>query len=76
MLTYGELEAQANRLARRLIDVGVGPEKRVALLIGRSITFVVAVLAVGKSGGAYLPVDPVYPARRVAFMLSDANPQR
>jgi amino acid adenylation domain-containing protein len=74
MLTYGELEAQANQLARRLIDLGVGPERRVALLMDRSIAFVVAVLAVGKSGGAYLPVDPTHPARRTAFMLSDANP--
>lgn len=74
MLTYGELEAQANRLARRLIDLGVGPERRVALLMDRSIALVVAVLAVGKSGGAYLPVDPLHPARRVAFMLSEANP--
>ena len=58
----GELNARANRLARLLIERGVGPESIVALALPRSADLVVAVLAVVKAGGAYLPVDPEYPA--------------
>ncbi|MFI0967599.1 non-ribosomal peptide synthase/polyketide synthase [Streptomyces sp. NPDC021080] len=73
-LTYGELNARANRLAHALIDRGVGPEQRVALVLPRSAEQVVAVLAVLKAGGAYLPVDPQYPAARIAYLLQDARP--
>lgn len=73
-LTYAELEALANQLARRLVDLGVGPERPVALLMERSVALIVAVLAVSKSGGAYLPIDPSYPAQRVGYMLRDAEP--
>ncbi|KAA2254443.1 amino acid adenylation domain-containing protein [Solihabitans fulvus] len=73
-LTYGELNERANRLAHLLIERGVGPERLVALALPRSVDLVVAVLAVTKAGGAYLPIDPSYPADRVAFMLADAAP--
>ncbi|PJM91998.1 non-ribosomal peptide synthetase [Streptomyces sp. CB01373] len=73
-LTYGELNTRANRLAHALIDRGVGPEQRVALALPRSAEQVVAVLAVLKAGGAYLPVDPQYPAARIAYLLQDARP--
>ncbi|KOV64617.1 non-ribosomal peptide synthetase, partial [Streptomyces sp. MMG1121] len=73
-LTYSELNARANRLAHALIDRGVGPEQRVALALPRSAEQVVAVLAVLKAGGAYLPVDPQYPAARIAYLLGDARP--
>ncbi|MEV7024640.1 amino acid adenylation domain-containing protein, partial [Kitasatospora sp. NPDC093558] len=73
-LTYGELNARANRLAHALIDRGVGPEQLVALALPRSAELVVAVLAVLKTGGAYVPVDPAYPAARIAYLLQDARP--
>ncbi|MGK4578986.1 non-ribosomal peptide synthase/polyketide synthase [Kitasatospora sp. HPMI-4] len=73
-LTYRELNASANRFAHALIERGVGPERVVALVLPRSVEFVVAVLAVLKAGAAYLPVDPGYPAERIAFMLDDARP--
>ncbi|MFJ3310951.1 non-ribosomal peptide synthase/polyketide synthase, partial [Streptomyces sp. NPDC086549] len=74
-LTYGELNTRANRLAHALISRGVGPEDLVALALPRSADLVVAVLAVLKAGAAYLPLDPDYPAARLAFMLSDARPR-
>ena len=70
-LTYGELEVRANRLARYLRGRGVGPESVVGLCVERGVDLVVSVLAVWKSGGAYLPLDPEYPADRLAFMLAD-----
>ncbi|MEU0179538.1 amino acid adenylation domain-containing protein, partial [Streptomyces massasporeus] len=73
-LTYGELNARANRLARRLIAEGAGPETFVALAVPRSADMIVALLAVLKSGAAYLPVDPGYPADRIAYMFDDARP--
>ncbi|MGH3429166.1 MAG: condensation domain-containing protein, partial [Mycobacteriales bacterium] len=72
--TYAELNAAANRLAYALIARGVGPERIVALAIPRSVELVVALLAVLKAGGAYLPVDPGYPPERVGFMLEHARP--
>jgi amino acid adenylation domain-containing protein len=72
-LTYGELNARANRLARRLRALGVGPEVLVGLCATRSIDLVAALLAVLKAGGAYVPLDPAYPPGRLAFMLEDAN---
>ncbi|WP_261340688.1 non-ribosomal peptide synthase/polyketide synthase [Amycolatopsis orientalis] len=73
-LSYAELNARANRLARWLVEQGVGAESVVAVSLPRSIDLVVALYAVHKAGGAYLPVDSDYPADRIAFMLEDASP--
>ncbi|MFE1257521.1 amino acid adenylation domain-containing protein [Streptomyces fungicidicus] len=73
-LTYAELDARVNRLARLLIRRGVGPEARVAVCMERSADLLVALLAVLRTGAAYLPVDPGHPAERVAFMLDEARP--
>jgi amino acid adenylation domain-containing protein len=71
-ISYGALNAEANRLAQRLQAVGIGPERLVAICLERSIEMIVAVLAVQKSGGAYLPLDPDYPEERLTFMLRDS----
>ncbi|WP_243867084.1 non-ribosomal peptide synthetase [Actinophytocola oryzae] len=73
-LTYAELDALSNRLARQLAGRGAGPERVVALVLPRSVELVVAILAVLRTGAAYLPVDPDYPADRIDFMLADASP--
>ncbi|WP_411107400.1 amino acid adenylation domain-containing protein, partial [Streptomyces sp. cmx-4-9] len=73
-LSYAELNARANQVARFLIDRGVGPEGLVALSLPRSPDWVAAVLGIWKAGAAYLPVDPQYPADRVAYMLEDSAP--
>ncbi|MCL2536224.1 MAG: amino acid adenylation domain-containing protein, partial [Nocardiaceae bacterium] len=72
-LTYGELDDRSNRLARMLIGQGVGPESFVALALARSIESVCAVWAVAKAGAAFLPVDPTYPAERIAHMITDSG---
>ncbi|MCX4092842.1 non-ribosomal peptide synthetase [Nocardia sp. alder85J] len=72
-MTYAEADAYSNRLARKLIAAGVGPGDRVALGLARSLHSVLAVLAVAKAGGAFVPVDPNYPADRVRHMLGDAG---
>jgi amino acid adenylation domain-containing protein/non-ribosomal peptide synthase protein (TIGR01720 family) len=72
-LTYGELNARANRLARRLRALGVGPESRVGLCAERSLELVAGVLAIVKAGAAYVPLDPAYPADRLAYMAEDAG---
>ncbi|MFL6197929.1 MAG: amino acid adenylation domain-containing protein [Thermoanaerobaculia bacterium] len=73
-LTYAELNGQANRLARRLRALGVGPEVLVAIFMERSPAMVASVLAILKAGGGYLPLDPSYPRQRLHFMLEDARP--
>ncbi len=72
--TYRELDEAANRLAHLLIDRGVGPGQRVALLLPRSVEAIVAIFAVLKTGAAYVPIDPAVPAARVEFVLDDAAP--
>ncbi|MGW3678932.1 non-ribosomal peptide synthase/polyketide synthase [Streptomyces prasinus] len=73
-LTYRRLDERANRLARLLIEAGAGPERFVALALPRTADLIVALLAVLKSGAAYLPLDPGHPAERVAFLLDDVRP--
>ncbi|UQU63541.1 amino acid adenylation domain-containing protein [Couchioplanes caeruleus] len=73
-LTYAELEARANRLAHELIARGVRPESRVAVSLPRSEDLIVALLAVVKAGGCYVPVDAAAPAARQRYILDDARP--
>jgi len=72
-LTYAELGARSNRLARLLRSLEVGPNIPVGVCLERGLDLVVAVLAVLKAGGAYLPLDPNYPAERLAYMLEDSS---
>jgi amino acid adenylation domain-containing protein/non-ribosomal peptide synthase protein (TIGR01720 family) len=72
-LTYAEVNAHANRIARRLTEYGVKPETLVGLCLDRTNEIVIAILAILKSGGAYLPIDLAYPPDRLAFMLEDAQ---
>ncbi|WP_338835114.1 amino acid adenylation domain-containing protein [Bradyrhizobium septentrionale] len=73
-LSYGELNARANRLAHHLIAFGVKPDLPVAICLERSPAMVVGVLAILKAGGAYLPLDPAYPSARLRQVLEDAAP--
>ncbi|SEK17441.1 AMP-binding protein, partial [Variovorax sp. OK202] len=72
-LSYGELNARANRLAHRLIALGVKPESKVGIVAERSVEMVVGILAILKAGGAYVPLDPEYPADRLAYMVEDSG---
>jgi len=74
-LSYAELDERAGRLARLLAERGAGPERFVGLLLPRSVDLVVALLAVVRSGAAYVPVDPGYPADRIAYVLTDTAPE-
>ena len=73
-MTYRELDAAANRLAHLLTDHGAGPGHHVALLMSRSAQAIMAILAVLKTGAAYLPIDPALPDPRIDFILDDAAP--
>ncbi|BEK92864.1 non-ribosomal peptide synthase/polyketide synthase [Nocardia seriolae] len=73
-LTYAQLDRRANTVARSLIEAGAGPESLVAVMLPRSAELVVALLAVIKTGAGYVPIDPSYPADRIAYVLSDAKP--
>ena len=72
-LTYGELNTKANRVAHYLHALGIGPERVVGICVARSLDMIVGQLGVLKSGGVYLPLDPVLPVDRLRFMLSDAH---
>ncbi|MBX8513358.1 amino acid adenylation domain-containing protein [Pseudomonas cichorii] len=74
-LSYAELNAEANRLAHYLLATGIQPDDRVALAVERSPRLIVALLAILKAGAAYVPLDPAYPAERLAYMLSDSAPR-
>jgi amino acid adenylation domain-containing protein len=70
-VTYGELDASADRLADRLRRLGVGPDVLVGLCVDRSVEMITGILGILKAGGAYVPIDPEYPAKRIRFLLED-----
>ena len=72
-LSYGELDKRANQLAHRLVELGVGPEVPVGVMVPRGMEMVVALLGVIKAGGAYVPMDPDYPPDRLALMMEDSE---
>ncbi len=72
-ITYAEVNQRANRLAHYLIKIGVGAEKRVAILLDRTPDTIITILAILKAGGAYVPIDPAYPAERITYMLDDVQ---
>ncbi len=72
-LTYAELDRRSNQLARRLAQLGVGPDVLVGLCVERSVELMVGLLAIHKAGGAYVPLDPTYPPDRIAYMIEDAK---
>ncbi|HHM5807192.1 TPA: non-ribosomal peptide synthase/polyketide synthase [Pseudomonas aeruginosa] len=72
-LDYGELNLRANRLAHRLIELGVGPDVLVGLAAERSLEMIVGLLAILKAGGAYVPLDPRYPSDRLGYMIEDSG---
>ena len=73
MTSYGELEAMADRIARRLRSLGAGPETLVGVCLRRSPSLVAALLGVLKAGSAYLPLDPTYPKDRLAYLIEDSR---
>jgi len=72
-LTYRELNERANRLARHLQKLGVGPDSLVGICLNRSLEMIVGVLGTLKAGGAYVPLDPAYPEKRLSAMLEDVD---
>ncbi|MGA9771717.1 MAG: amino acid adenylation domain-containing protein [Blastocatellia bacterium] len=74
-VTYRELNARSNQLAHHLLSIGITEEVVVGVCLGRSVDMIVAILAVVKAGGAYMPLDPTYPVNRISFMLEDADVQ-
>ncbi|MCU7645701.1 non-ribosomal peptide synthetase [Pseudomonas piscis] len=73
-LSYRQLNQQANQLAGHLLQLGVGPDQRVAICVERSVDMVLGLLAILKAGGAYVPIDPAYPQERIDYMLQDSAP--
>ena len=73
-LSYGELNARANRLAHYLRELGVKPDARVAICVERGFEMIVGMLAILKAGGGYVPLDPAYPDERLQYMLEDSAP--
>ncbi|AEQ96691.1 non-ribosomal peptide synthetase [Xanthomonas oryzae] len=74
-LHYSELNARANQLAHRLLQLGIGPDERVAICVQRSAQLIIGLLAILKAGAAYVPLDPTYPAERLAYLLHDSAPR-
>jgi amino acid adenylation domain-containing protein/FkbH-like protein/thioester reductase-like protein len=74
-LTFAQLNAEANQLARHLLGKGVGPDQLVALCAERSVEMVIGMLGILKAGGAYLPIDPDHPRERIAVIIDDAKPR-
>lgn len=74
ILSYSDLNCQANRVAHYLLALGVCPDERVAICVERGLDMIVGLLGILKAGGAYVPLDPDYPAERLAYMLSDSAP--
>ena len=72
-VTYAELNERANQLAHRLIKLGVRPESRVGICVGRSVDMIIGLLAILKSGGAYVPLDPDFPPQRLSLMIADSG---
>lgn len=73
VLTYAQLNKRANRLANHLRQLGIGPEQLVGVYLERSLDMMVALLGVLKSGGAYVPMDPIYPPQRIQYMIEDSQ---
>ncbi|MCO8162806.1 non-ribosomal peptide synthase/polyketide synthase [Pseudomonas sp. 21LCFQ010] len=72
-MTYSQLNAQANRLAHRLLDYGVRPDQCVGIALERGLEMIIGLLAILKAGGAYVPLDPQYPADRLTHMIEDSG---
>ncbi|MDD2032810.1 amino acid adenylation domain-containing protein [Pseudomonas sp. 39167] len=72
-MSYAELNRQANQLAHRLIEQGVGPDVLVGIAVERTPQMIIGLLAILKAGGAYVPLDPAYPADRLAYMIADSG---
>ncbi|NRD47314.1 non-ribosomal peptide synthetase/type I polyketide synthase, partial [Corallococcus exiguus] len=72
-LTYRQLDARANQLARFLLTLGLGPEPRIGVCLHRNVDLVVGLLGILKAGGCYVPLDPSYPTQRLAFLLGDSD---
>ncbi|KPA93992.1 amino acid adenylation enzyme/thioester reductase family protein, partial [Pseudomonas asplenii] len=73
-LSYGELNARANQVAHQLLALGVRPDDRVAICVERGLEMMVGLLGILKSGAGYVPIDPAYPAERIAYQLRDSGP--
>ena len=73
-LSYAELNRQANRIAHRLIGLGIGPDDRVAICVDRSLEMLAGLLGILKAGAAYVPLDPAYPLDRLTYMLESCTP--
>ncbi|WP_032706338.1 AMP-binding protein, partial [Pseudomonas syringae] len=72
--TYAELNREANQLAHQLIKLGIGPDDRVAICVERGSQMIIGLLATLKAGAGYVPLDPAYPAERLAYLLQDSAP--